>query len=143
MSRLCKNVNPIKMKNFTTICLFFLACHLSGQVSINTTGSPPVATAMLDISGSGKGILIPRMTASDRDLISNPAQSLLIFNTTSNCYNYWTGTAWIALAAGNIKELADGDSDTKVQVEKIQMKIQSGLQSPVHRLHYWTPDHFN
>lgn len=131
------------MKNFTTICLFFLACHLSGQVSINTTGSPPVATAMLDISGSGKGILIPRMTASDRDLISNPAQSLLIFNTTSNCYNYWTGTAWIALAAGNIKELADGDSDTKVQVEKIQMKIQSGLQSPVHRLHYWTPDHFN
>ena len=58
------------------------------------------------------------MSTVDRDLISAPDLSLMIFNTTTNAYNYWNGTAWIAMAAGNLKELSDADNDTKVQVER-------------------------
>ena len=73
---------------------------------------------MLDITSTSRGILIPRMTTADRNAILAPAASLMIFNTTTNAYNYWDGTAWIAIAAGKIKELSDADGDTKVEVEK-------------------------
>jgi hypothetical protein len=58
------------------------------------------------------------MATGQRDAILDPAIGLMIFNSTTNAFNYWNGTAWIAIAAGNIKELSDADNDTKVQVEK-------------------------
>jgi len=71
------------------------------QVSINTTGNNPHSSAMLDVAADGAtkgGLLIPRMITTERNSISNPANSLLIFNTTTQCfeaYNANTST-WVA-----------------------------------------------
>jgi len=71
------------------------------QVGINTTGNNPHSSAMLDVAADGAtkgGLLIPRMTTAERNSISNPANSLLIFNTTTQCfeaYNANTST-WVA-----------------------------------------------
>lgn len=51
------------------------------QVSISNTSSPPDPSAMLDIKGSEKGLLVPRMTNVQRTAISNPANALLIYQT--------------------------------------------------------------
>jgi parallel beta-helix repeat protein len=51
------------------------------QVSINESGTPPDISAVLDISASDKGLLVPRMMETQRDLISLPANSLLIYQT--------------------------------------------------------------
>lgn len=55
------------------------------------TGSPD---AVLDISSTTSGILIPRLTTAERDLIVSPSVGLQIFNTTTKCFNVWTGSSW-------------------------------------------------
>jgi len=63
---------------------------VSGNVGIGTQ-SP---NAAMDISSTTGGILIPRMTTAERDLINNPALGLQIFNITTKCFNVWNGSAW-------------------------------------------------
>ncbi|MFT4536705.1 MAG: hypothetical protein ACJA1A_002373 [Saprospiraceae bacterium] len=53
------------------------------QVSISNTSSPPDPSAMLDIKGSEKGLLVPRMTSIQRAGITDPANALLIYQTDS------------------------------------------------------------
>lgn len=58
-----------------------------GQIAIsNSTPNPtPDTSAILDLQSTDKGLLIPRMTTAERNSIANPASSLLIYNTTTNC----------------------------------------------------------
>ena len=65
---------------FTTITLV-ACCNLQSQVLINTTGGTPDASSMLDIQSTDMGLLIPRMTEAERDLITTPATGLMIFQT--------------------------------------------------------------
>jgi hypothetical protein len=64
------------------ICCFLFCTQLFAQVGIGT--STPHASAKLDISSTEKGLLVPRMTSEQRDLILSPAFGLLIFNTTES-----------------------------------------------------------
>ena len=57
---------------------------MNAQISINEDGSTPDSSAILDVSSSNKGLLIPRMTETERDAISNPAVGLMIYNTTNH-----------------------------------------------------------
>lgn len=68
-------------------------------VAINTSGAPPDASAILDISSVSKGLLLPSLTSTQRDTLPSPAQGLLIYNTTDGAIEYWTGTAWMGLLA--------------------------------------------
>jgi hypothetical protein len=51
----------------------------SQSVSINTTGNAADTSAILDITSLNKGILIPRMTQSQRLAIVSPADGLLVY----------------------------------------------------------------
>ncbi len=58
------------------ICAFlflFIAEINFAQVAINTDGSNPEPSAMLDIKSDTSGLLIPRMTMAQRDVINTPA----------------------------------------------------------------------
>lgn len=69
----------------------------SGAVGIGTT--TPNASSLLEVKSTSKGILIPRMTQTQRNAIASPATGLLIFQTdgTSGFY-YYSGTAWTAVS---------------------------------------------
>lgn len=73
----------------------------TGNVGIGN--SNPDASAALDISSSTKGFLPPRMTSVEMSSISNPANGLLVFNTTDNkFYAYLTSTgSWQELLFGS------------------------------------------
>ena len=64
------------------------------NVGINATGALPDNSALLDLKSTNLGLLLPRMTTTERDAISNPAQSLLIFNTTDKCYQGYIDGQW-------------------------------------------------
>jgi len=66
--------------------------RISGQVGIGTT--TPAASSGLDVDYTDKGLLPPRMTIFQRDAIANPADGLMIFNTTSGCPNYYFSGSW-------------------------------------------------
>jgi hypothetical protein len=76
------------------MCCAFFATAQNDGVSINANGTAPDPSAALDINYSNKGVLIPRLSSAERNAIPNPSLGLQIFNTTTNCLNFWTGTGW-------------------------------------------------
>ena len=103
--------------------LLFLTASLSGwsQVAINSDGSDPDNSAMLDVNSTSKGILVPRMTSAQRTAIAGPATGLLVYQTDNpNGFYFYNGTSWVPLtdATQTTEVLADADNNTKIQVEE-------------------------
>ncbi len=75
------------------------------QVAINTDGSEADGSAMLDIKSEIKGLLVPRMTETQRTGIANPATGLLVYQIdTDSGFYYNSGNAspiWVKLYSGN------------------------------------------
>ncbi len=63
-----------------------------GNVGIGTT--TPVASAILDITSTTKGVLFPRMTTDQINAISSPANGLTVYNTTLTVLCFYDGTGW-------------------------------------------------
>lgn len=89
-----------------TILKFSLAVTLLGisvtgkaqSVSINASGAAPDTTAILDVNSSTKGLLIPRMTAQQKNSIANPATGLLIYQTDGDSgFYFFNGANWLLL----------------------------------------------
>jgi len=98
--------------------LFLIHPGLRSQVGINTDGSLPDVSAMLDVKSTEKGLLIPRMNGQQMFLIPSPATGLLIYNTEDNSIYQFNSIAWTKLVAGSSSMLSDRNGDTKVEVEK-------------------------
>ncbi|MEM1321273.1 MAG: right-handed parallel beta-helix repeat-containing protein [Bacteroidota bacterium] len=99
--------------------LLLLASQLPAQIAINTNGSEPDSSAMLDIQSTSKGLLTPRMTQSERNAIVSPATGLMIYQTDAIpgfYYNEGTPTIpdWIRIGVGN--ELS---GDPRVPIDSV------------------------
>ena len=87
------------------ICVLPLfSLYTKAQIAINTDGSQPDGSAMLDVKSADKGLLIPRLTAAQRSSIALPATGLLVYQTDAPAgfyYNKGTTTQpqWILLGA--------------------------------------------
>ena len=70
------------------------------NVGINASGATPNSSAMLDVSATNKGVLIPNVSLSsltDATTIASPATSLIVYNTNTSLsggagYYYNSGT---------------------------------------------------
>lgn len=71
-----------------------LASSLASHAQVGIGTSSPNASSVLDLSSTTKGFLPPRLTTAERDLIDPVTVGLVIFNTTTNCLNFYGG-AWI------------------------------------------------
>ena len=80
------------------------------SLAINTDGSTANASSILDVKSTAKGILIPRMTMSDRNLIATPATGLMIYQTDNTAgFYYYDGVAWVSIvSSGNNLWLKSG-----------------------------------
>lgn len=98
------NHYTIDMKvSLLAIAIITVAFEVTSQnVGINASGVSPNASAMLDISSSQKGVLIPRMTDVQRQLLKDPIAGLLIYNLTSGNINYYTGAEWQSVSGTNV-----------------------------------------
>lgn len=108
---------------FMFCTVLFVQFYANAQnVGISTTAATPDGSAMLDISSTSKGLLIPRMTQTQRNAISSPANGLMVFQTdgitgfyyyesswkpvgmksgtTPGEMLYWNGTEWTAVTPG-------------------------------------------
>ncbi|MEM1321850.1 MAG: hypothetical protein AAGG75_16440 [Bacteroidota bacterium] len=86
----------------TTALLLLLMLSSSpaafSQIAINRNGIAPVSSAMLEITSPDKGLLIPRMTESNKENIANPATGLMIYQTDGkDGFHYYNGTGWIPI----------------------------------------------
>jgi uncharacterized protein (TIGR02145 family) len=67
------------MKTGIILFLVLLTIGLQAQVAVNTDGSNPDNSAMLDVQSINSGVLVPRMTQAQREAIAAPATGLLVF----------------------------------------------------------------
>lgn len=80
----------------------FIGISLTGTgQSIGIGTDYPDAQAILDIYSTNRGILIPRMTTSQRDvnitpLLNTTDEGLFIYNLDDSAFNYWDGTQWVS-----------------------------------------------
>lgn len=89
-------------KQLAFLLLFYVPINVFAQnVSINTMGTIASSSAILDIASTDKGILIPRMTDSERQALKDPIAGLIIYNVTSNKINYYNGSGWQAFLDNN------------------------------------------
>ena len=68
------------------ILLFILFQEITfAQLGINAIGVPPASNAMLNIISTTKGLLIPRMTTTQRAALTQ-TQGLTVFDIATNRY---------------------------------------------------------
>jgi hypothetical protein len=81
------------------IAMFFIfSNNLCAQVKIGDNPSSINSSSLLELESSSKGLLIPRMTETERDAIVSPTTGLQIFNTTTNQPNFYNGVTWTHVA---------------------------------------------
>lgn len=84
----------MKKITLSTLFMLFILIAKAQNVAINNNGAAPDASAMLDISSSSKGVLIPRLTTPERTSIVSPARGLLVYDSDTQSFWYWTGLGW-------------------------------------------------
>ena len=80
------------------------------------------ASAILQIESTSKGVLFPRMTLEQRNIISSPQTGLLIFQTDNTPgFYFYDGSSWLALtgstdSGSGTGNGAGGGSDSKTLI---------------------------
>lgn len=101
---------------FAAFSLYSLS--ICAQVGIGTT--TPDSSSILEIESTSAGILIPRMSSGDRTAISAPLNSLMVFNTTTNTYQYNAGTAgapvWNNISYNPTVKYSNSNTTTNINV---------------------------
>lgn len=87
-----------------TLVGILLTCpHFShSQVSVNSDGSSADPSAILDIKSTEMGFLPPRLSAVEKYRISNPAEGLIIYNTTTHSLEIYNGSTWMAYTSDGL-----------------------------------------
>lgn len=117
-----------KIKNYFVSIFLVIAMPLSSVLAQNTfpsTGSAgvgtttPNASALFEVKSTSKGVLIPRMTKSQRDGINTPSTGLMIYQTTNNPgFYYFDGSSWTEMkSTGANKSLDNLKAPTAVNID--------------------------
>lgn len=99
------------MKKLLLLSLIISALSLFSAKAQNNVGigtTSPAASALLDLTATDKGLLVPRVTlvaaTNGTTPVSGPATGLLVFNTggaLSSGFYYWDGTQWVQVGAAS------------------------------------------
>ncbi len=79
------------------LLLPLLTCHMLFAQGVGINNPAPDPSALLDLTSTDRGLLVPRLTTVQRDDIPVPALSLLIYNTSNTRFEYYNGSAWVPL----------------------------------------------
>jgi trimeric autotransporter adhesin len=97
------------MQRIILVLLIIFVCDLnaySQSFSINTDNSLADTSAILDVKSSAKGMLIPRMTKTQRNTIFQPAAGLMVFQNgpDSTGFYFYDGSKWLwMISTGNMQ----------------------------------------
>ena len=85
------------MKKIALLAALFVSVVSHAQVAVGTSIANMNASAQLEVTSNTKGFLPPRMTESQRNAISSPAQGLMVYCTdcgTNGQAQVYNGSAW-------------------------------------------------
>ena len=110
-SFISSNANPV-----------LIVGNTNESVAIGANGAD--GSAKLEIESTTKGLLIPRMVTTQRNAISLPAESLLIYNTTTDQFEFRSSAGtWDALGGSDSIYTADGTISANRTVDLDNKKL--------------------
>ena len=74
----------------------FKVAQADGSVSL---GGDTDSKAALSVVSTTKGFRPPKLTTAQRDAIATPGAGLVVYNSTTNKLNVYTGAAWEAVTS--------------------------------------------
>jgi len=91
----------------------------SGSAGIGT--ATPNASSLMEMISTTKGLLMPRMTKTQRDVIASPATGLMIYQTNSGPgFYYFDGSSWQPVSSKGVnKTLSNLTGPTAVNVDLV------------------------
>ncbi len=86
---------------FYILALFIAGMNVNLQAQVGIGTNTPNASAILDLTATDKGLLVPRMTLAQKNAIAAPAAGLIVYQTdgTSGLYQY-NGSSWGQVLVG-------------------------------------------
>jgi hypothetical protein len=129
-------------KNLFSIWVFLLAvfwaADTNAQATIgNKTGTPKAAEAFsaLEIISNGTGGLrLPQLTTTQRNALAVSqnalASGLTIFNSTTNCVEYWNNSRWISLCDGTSQTTISPSACTNVAADGTGCDLTFDITDP-------------
>ena len=118
---------------FLLLINHFLVSSAQQGVAINSDGTLPNSSAMLDIKSTSRGILVPRMTSAQRAAIITPARGLMVYDNTTNSFWFYNGTSWQEMnpAAGSTTWTVNNTH----QYNSNAGNVGIGISNPTQKLH--------
>lgn len=115
------------------IILVFLLLYstcLWSQVGVGT--STPDSSSILDIRSTEKGVLLPRLTTTERLAISSPSDGLLLFDSDMDMFFFAIEGKWFAL---NPWKTEHTSSSPMTVFDSSHGNVGIGTSAPEERLH--------
>ncbi|MCX6320029.1 MAG: hypothetical protein NTW29_22310 [Bacteroidetes bacterium] len=123
-----------------SLCVTVLVHNISHAQNVGVGTTTPHASAALEISGTNKGVLIPRISFANRP--AAPATGLLIYQTDIDSgFYYYNGTAWkylpqeLVTGSGNNGQISFWSGNNKLSGSQhlfwdtIATKLRIGLDT--------------
>jgi len=122
--------NTMKTRLLFLMLFFGIIATSQAQVSISAEGNDPNESAMLDITSTDKGLLIPRMSSAERADISNPANGLMVFDISTNTFWFYSdATSQWEEMGGAIVSMLNDLLDAKTDANSVYIGYQSGVNN--------------
>jgi hypothetical protein len=118
-------------KLFSLFAFWAMGHNLQAQIGLGITTPHP--NAYFQINSTNKGVLLPRMTAVQRIAIapSPTANGLIVFDTDSSAYMYWTGSVWKKMGVDDGNWVKSGNDIFNSNTENVGI----GTNTPLAKLH--------
>ena len=113
-------------------CLLFSFTGLHAQNNVGIGVESPDPSALLHLNSNGQGLLVPRMDSTSRKAISGPADGLMVFDTSVNCFYYYstsTNGGWTSLCPGGSANPYNQSINYNTQTDSLTITDGAGTKS--------------
>ncbi len=117
-------------KNYLVFFYLLAALNLKSQVKIGDNPTILNSSSILELESTNKGLLIPRLTTTQMNAISNPALGLFIFNLTDSLFYLRLDSGWTRIATGVNQWVASGNNVSNINSGNIGI----GTNAPAQKL---------
>ena len=121
------------MKKLVLVMILFYTVNIVTAQNVGIGTNAPNASAQLDVASTTKGLLIPRMTTTQRNAIASPTAGLMVYDITLKEFYQYDGGTWLAIL--NSKYDYWNRSTTRNYVYNSADSIGMGTTSPDEKLH--------